>query len=210
MTDTAPPNPSRYRTLALLGTAIAVGALIVFGGLVPAEYGRDPIGLGKLTGISALWAPPETKVDAKVTAAAARSYDTPFRSDIVTISLGVFELKQVDDLEYKVRMNKGATLIYSWDVPGIADPEEFYTEFHGHTPGVRETMTVADYRKATGTKDSGSLVAPFDGIHGWYVQNQSIKPVKLTLRLSGFYDLIPAGEPGNEAGIIAHGIGATK
>jgi hypothetical protein len=201
MSEATIANPRQ--TLVMLGSAALAGAVILFGGLIPAEYGRDPTGLGRLTGISALWAPAETKVDAKTTIAAARSYPDAFRSDVITIPLGVSDFGQVYELEYKVRMKKGATLVYSWDVPGVPNPEEFYTEFHGHTLESREKMTVADYRKSTGTKDNGALSAPFDGIHGWYVQNQSVKPVKLTLRLAGFYDLIPAGQPGNEAGLVA-------
>jgi hypothetical protein len=201
MTETAPPT--QRKTLMLVGSAIVAGALVLFGGLIPAEYGRDSIGLGRLTGINALWSPAEIKVDGTVTASAAQSYSTPFRSDVISIPLGVEGGEQTSELEYKVQMEKGATLIYSWEVPGIADQEEFYTEFHGHTLESREKMTVADYRKATGTKDNGALVAPFDGIHGWYVQNQSVRPVTLTLRVSGFYSLIPAGQPGNEAGLKA-------
>ena len=210
MTGTSPPTPRK--TLLMAGSAITAGAIVLFAGLIPAEYGRDPTGLGKLTGISALWSPAETKVDATVTASAARSYPARFRSDVISIPLGVESLDgggQVSELEYKVHMQKGATLIYSWDVPGVANPEEFYTEFHGHTLESRDKMTVAEYRKATGTKDNGALVAPFDGIHGWYVQNQSVKPVTITLRLSGFYDLIPAGQPGNEAGLVA-GVGPVR
>jgi hypothetical protein len=30
-------------------------------------------------------------------------------------------------------------------------------------------------------------VAPFDGIHGWYFQNQSDKKVVVHLKLSGFF-----------------------
>jgi hypothetical protein len=47
------------------------------------------------------------------------------------------------------------------------------------------------------------LVAPFDGIFGWYLQNQSEAPVTIKLDLAGFYQLIPPGEYGNEAGIKA-------
>ena len=65
---------------------------------------------------------------------------------------------------------------------------------------------MAEYRKAAGTTDNGVLVAPFAGIHGWYFQNQSVGAVKVKLRLAGFYTLIPAGEPGNEAELSARPI----
>jgi len=48
---------------------------------------------------------------------------------------------------------------------------------------------------------SGALVAPFEGVHGWYFQNQSDKPQTVHLKISGFYDLVPPGEYGNEGGI---------
>jgi len=41
-----------------------------------------------------------------------------------------------------------------------------------------------------------------DGIHGWYLQNQSAKAVVVKLRISGFYQLIAPGEAGNKAKIL--------
>jgi hypothetical protein len=58
-----------------------------------------------------------------------------------------------------------------------------------------------EYRQATGLNSNGALVAPFEGVHGWYFQNQSDKPLVVHLKLSGFYELIPPGEYGNEAKI---------
>jgi hypothetical protein len=209
MAETPIANPSPAPTsprgaLALLGSAAAAGAIIVFGAVLPAEYGRDPLGLGKLTGVAALHAPEEKRVAASAgSAVAARSYPGAFRSDVIEVPLDTYESGRPSELEYKVRLRKGATLIYSWEAPGVTDPESFYSEFHGHTlvSGGQGAMTVAEYRKASGFGDNGALVAPFDGIHGWYFQNSTAHPVTVRIRLSGFYELIPAGQPGNEAGI---------
>ena len=65
-------------------------------------------------------------------------------------------------------------------------------------------MTVSTYRQAFGLKQQGALTAPFDGIQGWQFSNSSEKPVVVRLRLAGFYELIPSGQPGNEAGIVAN------
>ena len=51
---------------------------------------------------------------------------------------------------------------------------------------------------------NGALTAPFDGIHGWYFQNQSGNPDIVRVKISGFYELIAPGETGNEAGILAN------
>jgi len=190
--------------LAILG-ALALAVLIVLGAILPAEFNRDPLGVGKLSGLSRLWAPEDRKADTGG-AARAREYDAPFRSDVVEIPLGDF-LAGADrsELEYKVRMRKDATLIYSWEVVGTDEPRDFHFDQHGHTtPKPGEAMTVATYRQAFGLKQQGALTAPFDGIQGWQFSNSSEKPVVVKLRLAGFYELIPSGEPGNEAGIVAN------
>jgi hypothetical protein len=150
------------------------------------------------------WSPEERKVAAASAAPAPRSYAAAFRSDVIEIPLlSGDDRTGGNELEYKVRLEKGASTIYSWSVSGAPVPEEFYTEFHGHTLNDGKTITVAEYRKATGTTDNGVLTAPFSGIHGWYFQNQTVAPARVTLRLAGFYTLIPAGQPGNESGQVA-------
>ena len=89
-------------------------------------------------------------------------------------------------------MKPGQTLVYSWSVN--APPEEFYTDFHSEMrPAPKET--VISHKAAVGVSGNGAMVAPFDGIHGWYLQNQSEKPVVVHLKLSGFYELLPDGKP---------------
>jgi hypothetical protein len=108
-------------------------------------------------------------------------------------------------LEYKVRMKKGTTLIFEWQVEGAPHEDDLYYDFHGHTLATKgESMNVATYKQANGARQAGALTAPFDGIQGWFFQNGSVKPVVIHLKLAGFYDLIPAGEAGNEAGIVAN------
>jgi hypothetical protein len=138
---------------------------------------------------------------------AARYYSGGYRSDFVEIPLTVAgAAERGEELEYKVRMKAGDTLAYSWSVDGIANPEEFYFDFHGEAPAKEAGAegTVVEYRQATGTQSHGTLVAPFDGVFGWYLQNQSEKPVVVHLKISGFYALVPPGEYGNEAGIEAN------
>jgi hypothetical protein len=65
-------------------------------------------------------------------------------------------------------------------------------------------MTVATYKKDTGTSSNGALTAPFDGVHGWYFQNQSLNNVVVRVKISGFYELIAPGEAGNESHVIAN------
>jgi hypothetical protein len=199
-----PNPPSKSRLLVWTGIAFMAAAAITVCFVMPAEYHIDPLGVGKLTGLDRLAGTKEVAVKTPAAGAAvtpARLYDTPWRTDTFIIELPG-DGREGGELEYKVRMKPGATLIYSWSETG-APPEEFYTDFHGQTlpakPGGE--VQVATYRQATGDKASGSLIAPIDGIHGWYLQNQAVKAATVTLKLAGFYALVPAGEEGNQAGI---------
>jgi hypothetical protein len=194
------------RMLAITAAALILASAIVFGAILPAEFNLDPLGLGKLTGLNRLWAPREVPFDvSKSDMPLAREYPAPFRSDTIEIPLRPDGSRQGgDQLEYKVRMKKDATLIYEWSVADIPVETEFYYDFHGHTLSDGKEMTVANYKKDTGTSANGALTAPFDGVHGWYFQNQSLSNVVVRVRISGFYELIAPGETGNEAHIIAN------
>lgn len=198
---------ARGRLLAVTLGALALAVLIVLGAILPAEFNRDPLGVGKLSGLLRLWAPDEKTIDNKAARVApAREYDIPFRTDVIEIPLGDFMAgADRSELEYKVRMAKDATLTYAWEVIGASDPRDFRFDQHGHTtPQPGEAMTVATYRQGFGLKQQGALTAPFDGIQGWQFSNSGDRPVVVRLRLSGFYTLVPAGDPGNEAGIVAN------
>ena len=199
--------PSRRRILVVTLAALSAALIILFAAVLPAEFGRDPTGLGRLTGIGKLWTPEEKAAKPMAPTAAgappSASFPQPFRSDIVEIPLAPGGNRQRgDEVEYKVRLAAGTTFVYSWEVDVIANPEELYTEFHGHSLG-EGAMTVAYYRKAAGASDNGVFTAPFAGVHGWFFQNQSEKPVTVRLRLAGFYDLVPPGQPGNESRLQA-------
>jgi hypothetical protein len=189
-------------------TAIAIVAatLIVVCFVLPAEFRIDPTGVGKLTGVVRL-AGPKRVAATTGQEAGTLYYAGGYRSDFVDIPLSVAgSATRGEELEYKVRMKAGATLTYSWQTEGIANPEEFYYDFHGEAPSKTPDAepTVIEYRQSTGTQSHGTLVAPFDGIFGWYLQNQSEHPVIVRLRISGFYELVAPGEYGNEAGIEAN------
>ncbi len=213
MSDQSPPTTQltvQPRTLigVTLG-ALVIGTLIVLGAILPAEFHSDPLGIGKLTGIARIWSPPEKKFDVNSSSAPlAREYATPFRSDVIEIPLtGFLGGANGSELEYKFRMKEGATLIYSWEVSGAEHPKDLSYDFHGHTtPSAdsKDLMQVATYKQSYGLKQQGALTAPFDGIEGWQFSNGGDTDVVVHLKVSGFYDLIPPGETGNEAGIVAN------
>jgi hypothetical protein len=128
------------------------------------------------------------------TQALSRTYPAGYRIDAVDVPIQ----GNNGQLEYMIRMKSGDAMVYSWEVLSIGDPQCFYTEFHGHTdaaPG--QPGDLMFYEKAAGAKANGSLIAPWQGIHGWYWQNKSEAAATVRLRMAGFYELIPgqAGQP---------------
>lgn len=196
------------KTLAIItGGGFIAGALIVLGAIMPAEFNTDPLGLGKLSGISRLWAPDEIEVDANsASGPLARESEVPPRTDVIEIPLTDFlGGAKGSELEYKVAMKQGAQLIYEWEAIGASKPEDIAYDFHGHTtPAPGKPMEVATYKQARGLKQAGSLTAPFDGIQGWQFSNFAEGAVVIRVKLTGFYDLVPAGQEGNLAGIVAN------
>ena len=190
------------RTLALItGGGLVAGALIVLGAIMPAEFNTDPLGIGKLSGVSRLWAPEEKTWKPGAGMEPAYSSATPIVRTTLDIPLGASDWPEAA-LEYKFAMKPGQSLIYKWealnaDGTPVTVPVEF--DFHGHTLAADgEEMTVAQYRKDRATSDTGSITAPFDGIHGWYFKNHAPDPITIRLTAEGFYSLVPPGQPGNE------------
>jgi hypothetical protein len=182
--------PSKRSILGMITGSLAVATLALLFFVLPVEYQYDPTGVGSLLGLDDLAAAtewtelemPEGGVDM------VRFYDQPFRTDTVDIPL------EAEDgwLEYKLQMSEGDSVVYSWHVLEIDNPDWFYSEFHGHTePAPGEVGDVMYYRSETGASDNGSFVAPFEGVHGWYLQNQTEYPVVVRLEVAGFYEVIP-------------------
>ncbi len=109
-----------------------------------------------------------------------------FNSNVIEIPLNAQQ-----DLEYMVNMKQGGSISYDWQAENLADPELLLTEFHGHTirkddmPG-----EVMFYKEGRDESSEGYLVAPFNGIHGWYFSNESTEQINIILTISGFYSLM--------------------
>lgn len=114
-----------------------------------------------------------------------REHSGDYRTDVIDIPL-----EPSGELEYKLGLNEGDSIVYQWDAVDLEDPEMLYAEFHGHTPPVNNVGDLMFYRKATGATERGMLVAPFTGIHGWYLRNDGDEPIVVRLKVAGFYELL--------------------
>ena len=89
-------------------------------------------------------------------------------------------------------MKKGAGLVYSW----TASAPVFF-EFHGEPDVKPAGKQGTDYYESYELDDKkgrdqshGTFVAPSTGIHGWFWENKSEKPVTLKLASAGFFDWV--------------------
>ena len=84
------------------------------------------------------------------------AHDAPYRTDEVMISLPGNGARG-GELEWKVRMKAGATMIYSWSESGTP-ADEFYSDLHGHATVASPNgeFDLANYHKGTGDKHAGA------------------------------------------------------
>ena len=179
----------RERIAVAAGAAILVAGILLVTVVLPAEYAVDPLGTGARLGLLELGVVGQ-QVDALNTNAATSTttagqspiivaQDKPFARDTVD-----FVLAPREGIEYKYRLEKGEVLLYSWKATAAVN-FEFHAEPDGGPRGYAQTYEKKD---ATGAA-SGTLTAPFSGIHGWFWENTTDQPVTLTLQSSGFYNL---------------------
>jgi hypothetical protein len=95
-----------------------------------------------------------------------------------------FTLEPGGSVEYKYRLDRGQALLYTWTATAPVN-YELHAEPDGAPRGYAETF---DKQNAKLTA-SGTLAAPFSGIHGWYWENPAKADVKVTLSAAGFYTL---------------------
>ena len=86
------------------------------------------------------------------------------------------------DKEYKLYLPDGARLKYLWETNG----EKLFYDFHGEPAG-DTTGYFKSFRKNTESKSNGTLIASFEGTHGWYWRNNTSSAVKVILKVNGDY-----------------------
>ena len=159
--------PSVRKILLATAGAAGVAAIILITAVLPAEYGIDPLGTGRLFGLTDL---------AGGSTGAIKRQDTAYKTNTASFDLGPYEF-----VEFKYRLEQGATMIYSWTSTGPVI-YDFHSEPDGAPQGYAES-----FDKAQSPAAHGSYTAPFSGIHGWFWENPNSKLVMIMLMTAGFY-----------------------
>lgn len=178
----AAPSKRKIALLSALGLAVVAGVAVMV--VLPAEFGIDPTGVGKATGLLEIGQPPRITPELRrgqlrtgvLTLADQGQADEPGVKDHYTIELAPF-----DSIELKYTLAKGAKMAFHWRATG---PLSY--DMHAH-PFEGGTALTESYAIETAASQQGRYTAPFTGIHGWFWQNRSMEPVTLTLDASGAF-----------------------
>lgn len=192
---------TRQLARSTLVAAISAAVILIIV-VMPAEYGIDPTGIGRVLRLTEMGgiksqlaaeaaadaaapqanATPEPRqaasttapiADATPAAASTTVTDAKWRDEIP------FTLTPGEGIEIKLRMDKGAKAQFSWLVKGGV------VNYDTHGDGGGRSIS---YEKGRGVpSDEGVLEAAFDGNHGWFWRNRGQSDVNVILRTRGDY-----------------------
>jgi len=168
--------------------ALAAAAILVLF-VLPAEYGIDPTGVGRLTGIAGMAAGseapkadaaarPQATAPAALPAKASIERQGTLREDEMTITLEPHSGQEV-----KANMNAGESFVFAWSSEG--GPVK--ADMHGEKLNAAEGEFTSYWKEKQITGGKGDFTAPFAGTHGWYFRNKGDVPVTVKVRTAGFY-----------------------
>jgi hypothetical protein len=176
---------ARHRIAFAAGVGLLVAGLLLVTVVLPSEYAVDPLGVGAKLGLLDLGTVGKqvAALNASTGSGATQAalivpQEKPFSEDKVQ-----FVLQPKGSIEYKYRLEKGEALLFSWQATASVN-YEFHAEPDGAPRGYAQS-----YEKSSASGKSGTLTAPFPGIHGWYWENPTDQPVTVTLSSAGFYNL---------------------
>ena len=177
----------------LKSTIIAIIVIVILFVMVilPAEYGTDPTGVGKLLGLKEMG-------DIKMSLLEESQNESLQESEPFSIDTDSVEAEKISDtinedvveitiepgkaIEIKLEMKIGDVVQYEWrTIKGGLN-------YNLHGDGYKGSKKSINYKKGRMVpSDSGELKAEFDGYHGWFWRNREKFSVTVILQTSGDY-----------------------
>ncbi|ATR78203.1 transmembrane anchor protein [Moraxella osloensis] len=192
--------PSSQKLIKSTILAAISAVVLLFTVVLPAEYGIDPTGVGKLLRLTEMGQVKQQLADeaaadaAGLVATETSDIDNMTEQTInttptdTTVADGQwrdeipFTLTPGEGIEIKMKMSEGDKANYSWVVTG----GEVNFDTHGDALG-----KAISYEKGRGVaSDESVLEAAFTGNHGWFWRNRGDSDVQVVLRTRGDYSTI--------------------
>lgn len=217
MYNTDLPNraelPSTRQLIRSTVIALVAASALLTTTVLPAEYGIDPTGIGRMLGLTQMGeikvslaaeaaadvqaagqtapavAAPQVAPDAAKAVAtaptAAPLAPTPGAAGSQRHEMTI-TLRPGQAAEVKLDMRKGAQVTYVWQTSG----GQVNFDTHGDPPNPPKDF-YHGYGKGRGAVgDKGTLEAAFDGKHGWFWRNRGAADVSVRLNTAGQYTAI--------------------
>jgi hypothetical protein len=186
------PSSAQLLRSTIIAAISAVVILVTV--VLPAEYGIDPTGAGRILGLTEMGEikrelAEEAEQDRALHGGADESsslLDAIFGLFVPTAHAQeawrdeiTFTLVPGASAEIKLVMEPGMTAEYAW----VATGGRINFDLHAHGAGQS-----IDYDRGRGvTSGEGEIRAPFAGEHGWFWRNRDKADVTVTLQLRGDY-----------------------
>ena len=170
--------------------ALAVAGVLLLCVVIPAEYGTDPTGVGKLLGLKQMG---EIKANLeKESQNENQKFDEyvstneemrkRFQNTKVNKDVMEFVIAPDDAIEVKLEMEKGSSGKYKWNTNSGG------LNYNLHGDGYKGSQKSTPYKKGRmTTSDNGEFKAEFDGYHGWFWRNRNSEIVTVILETDGEY-----------------------
>ncbi|MFA6954330.1 MAG: transmembrane anchor protein [Thermoanaerobaculia bacterium] len=204
------PHATKLIRSTILALFIAAGLLVTV--VLPAEYGVDPTGTGRVLGLTemgqikvslakeaALSSAPDvaaslTRLSVEQPAIAPTRpvpvhvpedvppVETPAPPPATNSHETKVSLKPGEGKEIKLVMREGAKVRYSWST------DRGVVNYDLHADSVNPPRDYHGYKKGKEVaSDAGELIAAFEGNHGWFWRNRMEHDVTVTLKTEGEY-----------------------
>jgi hypothetical protein len=198
-------EPSRSKIGVATVVALVVGVVVLVTAVLPAEYNIDPLGTGRLLGLTDISAseeaPAATTASVQPAAGEQPVNNTPLlegeirtpavlagwnkdQPGVYRVDTRVFQIAPGEGMEFKYLMQKGAGMVYVWNATAPVE-YEFHGEPEGSKKGTYESYSKDD--KIGKPWGAGNFIAPANGIHGWFWENTTTSPVSVRLTAAGFF-----------------------
>lgn len=190
--------PTSKQLLRSTGIAMFIAFALLIFTVLPAEYGYDPTGVGKILGLTKM-GEIKTSLEKEIAnsqASAAKNLKTPQKTN-ATIEQNKkdslsqnnqqnderrFVLQPGEAAEIKLEMKKGSVVLYEWmAIGGTLNHDTHGDPYESNGTSQR----YGSGRMVPG--DKGELKAEFSGYHGWFWRNREKSPVSVVLKTNGDY-----------------------
>ena len=183
--------PTSAQLLKSTIIAIIVAIILLIMVILPAEYGTDPTGVGKILGLKEMGEIKISLLEESQNESSQENNTSSIKTDFVeqvmvnnTINNDVVEItiEPGKAIEIKLEMKSGSLVQYEWKtiMGGL--------NYNLHGDGYKGSQQFISYKKGRMVpSDSGELKAEFDGYHGWFWRNREKFSVTVSLQTSGDY-----------------------